>query len=162
MVTEQVGNVKVMGVDVTPAVETGHRAWWAYLGALGLAQDEINHLVARLLDRGAITEKEGRKLLDAAAAWPQKGFKNVEAELQHQLEVVLKRLGVVTRGDLEAMNLPTRADIQALGEKVAALARKVDQLRKLEETPVEKAAAPAHKPAPAKKVVEEKPAEAKA
>ncbi len=159
MVTKEVGNVKVMGVDVTPAVETGRRAWWAYLGAWGLAQDEVSQLVERLLDRGAITEKEGRKLVDAAAAWPQKGLKNVEAELQHQLEVVLKRLGVVTRGDLDAMSLPTRADIQALGEKVAALAKKVDQLRKLEEAPAEKAAP---KATPAKKAVEEKPVEVKA
>lgn len=164
MVTKPIEPIKVVGVDVTPALETGRRAWWAYLGAWGLAQDEVEDLVQRLVKRGTVTEKEGRKLLDEALGWPQKGFKAVEAEVQDQIEAVLKRFGVLTRADIEKMNLPTRSDIQALGEKVAALTKKVEALRKQEEPKLEKAPAPkapaaASKVAEAKKAVAEAPAE---
>jgi poly(hydroxyalkanoate) granule-associated protein len=167
MVTKPIGEVKVVGVDVTPVVETGRKAWWAYLGALGTAQDEILHLIDRMMERGTLAETESRKMLDQAMAWPQKSVKSVEVEVQRQVEAILDRLGVVTREDLALMNLPTRSDIQALSEKVAALAKKVDQLRKMEAPQAEKTEAVAAKVqtlnrkvnALKKAVEEEKPAE---
>ena len=91
------------------------------------------HLIDRMVERGTLTEKEGRKVVSEVMTWPQEGFKSFEAELQHQVSMMLDRLGVLTRADVQQMNLPTRADIQVLTEKVAALTKKVEQLRKMEE-----------------------------
>lgn len=118
---------------VNPVVDTGRRVWLAGIGALALAQDEILDFANRLVERGAITEKESRKLVQDLMEWPGKSVRTAEHEVQHQIDVVVHRLGVVTRADVDKMDLPTKADIQALSEKVQTLARKVDQLRKAEE-----------------------------
>lgn len=124
--------MKVPGV-MNPMMDAGRRAWLAGLGAVALAQDEILDFANRLVERGAITEKDSRKLVTDLMAWPEKNLKLAEHEVQHQIEVVLCRFGVLTRADIEKMDLPTKADIQSLAEKVQALTRKVEQLRKMEE-----------------------------
>jgi len=57
--------------------------------------------------------KDARKLLREMAE------KRKRVGLESQLEEVLDR-----------MNVPTKADIEALGEKIAILARKVEELKK--------------------------------
>ena len=97
----------------------------------------------RLVERGSLTEQDGRRQMEDLLVWHQKniqkniqmaeqGLQDVETELQRQVEAVLRRTGLVTKFDIEKMNLPTKADIQALGDKVTALSRKVDELRKAE------------------------------
>ncbi len=130
---------------LNPVKDASRRAWLAGLGAVALAQDEILDFANRLVERGAITEKDGRKLVNDLMAWPQKNLKMAEGEIQHQIEAVLCRFGVLTRADIEKMNLPTKADIQALAEKVQALSKKVDQLRKEQEPQAEKTEALAGK-----------------
>ncbi len=123
---------------MNPVMDAGRRAWLASLGAVALAQDEILDFVNKLVERGAITEKESRKLVGDLMAWPQKNLKMAEGEIQHQIEVVIHRLGVMTKDDLEKLDLPSKGDIQALSEKVQALSKKVDQLRKEQEPQAEK------------------------
>ncbi len=139
----------IMGMKVpemmNPMVAAGRRAWLAGLGAVALAQDEILDFANRLVERGAITEKESRKLVTDLMAWPEKNLKLAEDEIQHQIEVVLRRFGVLTRADIEKMDLPTKADIKALSEKVQALTRKVELLRKMEEPQAEQTEALAGK-----------------
>jgi poly(hydroxyalkanoate) granule-associated protein len=131
--------VKVAGIDLA---EAARRAWLAGLGAVAVAQDEIVALVHKMIERGAVTEQEGREWFEKtrgkAMKMPQKSWKSAESELDHQLDALLDWLGVPTKADLQRMDLPTRADIEALAEKVAALTKKVEQLRKAEEQPAHK------------------------
>lgn len=130
--------VRVLGMDMNPMIDLGRRAWWAYLGVFGMAQDEAAGLAKRMVERGGLTEKDGRKMVKDVMKWPRKGVRTVESEVQRQIEVVLDRLGVLTREDIEKLDLPSKADIQALSEKVALLAKKVEQMRKAEEPQAEK------------------------
>jgi len=131
---------EVGGMHFDPP-ETLRRLWLAGLGAGAMAQDEIERLAKRCVERGEMTEKESRKLIAKAKELPQKSIKSAEGQMDRQVDSVLDWLGILTKNDLERMDLPSRADIESLGEKVAALTRKVEQLRKAEETQTREVAA---------------------
>lgn len=88
----------------------------ASVGAVGLAQDEIEDFVNRLVKRGEIAEKDARKLIREVT---DKRAKHAGKGAEKQLEKLLDR-----------MNVPTKADIEALGVKINHLSAKVDELKK--------------------------------
>ncbi len=133
VVMDAENEVKVRGIDLA---EAARRAWLAGIGAMASAQDEVVALVNKMIERGEITEKEGRKWVEQwtnkAKKVPQKSLKSAGGGVHAQVDALLDRIGVPTKADIERMDLPTRADIEALSEKVAVLSRKIDQLRKVE------------------------------
>ncbi|MCC6190740.1 MAG: phasin family protein, partial [Anaerolineales bacterium] len=88
----------------------------AAVGAAALAQDEAVDFVNRLVERGEIAEKDARKLIREVSAKRRKG---VEKELDKRVESLL-----------DHMDVPSKADIDALGAKIATLTNKVEQLKK--------------------------------
>jgi polyhydroxyalkanoate synthesis regulator phasin len=85
----------------------------AMIGAVGLAQDALEHLVNRMVERGEISHKEARRLID---------------ELQHK-HPDLTRHGM--QRQIETVRygkFALKTDIQALHDQIAALSAKVDQL----------------------------------
>lgn len=88
----------------------------AGFGAVGLAQDELEEFVNRLVERGEIAEKDARKLMHEVTDRRRKG---VEKQMDKQLDEMLER-----------MNIPSKADIEALSHKITALTHKVDELKK--------------------------------
>ncbi len=90
----------------------------AGIGAVALAQDEIEDFVNRLVERGEIAEKDARKLIREVT---DKRRKSAEHELDKRLEEVLEQL-----------NVPSKTDIDALGHKITALTHKVEELKKVQ------------------------------
>jgi polyhydroxyalkanoate synthesis regulator phasin len=90
----------------------------AGVGAVALAQDEVEDFVNRLVERGEIAEKDARKLMREVTDRRRKG---AEKEMDRRLDDLLER-----------MNVPSKADIDALSHKITALTRKVDVLNKTE------------------------------
>lgn len=90
-------------------------------GAVGLAQDEAEAFVRRLVLRGELGEKDGRSLL-AEIHEQQRRFARLGPLflLERQVEFVLHRLSV-----------PTKTEIDQLSVKIEALSQKVDHLRQL-------------------------------
>lgn len=99
--------------------QTARKVVLAGIGAVALAQDEVEDFVNRLVERGEIAEKDARKLLREVT---DKRRKSAEKEMDRRLDDVLER-----------MNVPSKADIDALGHKITALTRKVDVLNKTTE-----------------------------
>jgi polyhydroxyalkanoate synthesis regulator phasin len=91
----------------------------ASVGAVALAQDEVEDFVAKLIERGEIAEKDGRKLVKEVVEKRKKDAHKAEDEVQKRMEEVLDK-----------MKVPTKADIDALSDKIGALSKKVDELRK--------------------------------
>lgn len=102
-----------------PLLDAAHKVLLAAVGAVGLAQDEIEDFVDKLVERGEIAEKDGRKLIKDIMERRKKEVRKTEDELGKRVEDVLDR-----------MNVPTKSDIDALGEKIAELTRKVDELKR--------------------------------
>jgi polyhydroxyalkanoate synthesis regulator phasin len=88
----------------------------AGFGAVGLAQDELEEFINRLVERGEIAEKDARKLMHEVT---DKRRKTAEKAMDKRLDEVLER-----------MNVPSKTDIEALSHKITALTHKVDELKK--------------------------------
>jgi poly(hydroxyalkanoate) granule-associated protein len=102
-----------------PLLEAARKVLLAGIGAVALAQDEVEDFVNRLIERGEIAEKDGRKLVREVMDRRKKDAEKAEDEVGKRVEEILDR-----------MNVPTKGDIEALGEKIASLAKKVDDLKK--------------------------------
>ena len=103
----------------SPLLDTARKVLLAGIGAVALAQEEIEDFVNKLVDRGEIAEKDGRKLVREVMDKRKKGAEKAEDELSKRVEEILDR-----------MNVPTKGDIEALGNKIASLTKKVDELKK--------------------------------
>lgn len=100
-------------------VDTLRKVLLATIGAVALAQDEMEDFVHKLIERGEIAEKDGRKLIDEVKDRRRKTQKGIEEGPSKHVQEILERL-----------NVPTKKDIDELGEKIASLAKKVDALKK--------------------------------
>lgn len=96
--------------------EASRKVLLAGIGAVALAQDEIEDFVNRLVERGEIAERDARKLLREVT---DKRRKSAEREMDKRLEEMLDQL-----------NVPSKADIDALGHKITSLTHKVEELKK--------------------------------
>ncbi len=102
-----------------PLLEAFRRLLLASIGAVVIAQEEIEDLINKLVERGEIAKKDGEKLMKEVMEKRKKEAAKSEDEVNKRISDVLDR-----------MNVPTKADIEALGEKIAALSKKVDELKK--------------------------------
>ncbi len=103
----------------SPLLETARKVLLAGIGAVALAQEEMEEFVNKLVERGEIAEKDGKKLVGEMMEKRKKEAKKAEDELDKRMEVLLDR-----------MNVPTKSDIEALSAKIVALTKKVDELKK--------------------------------
>ena len=103
----------------SPLLETARKVLLAGVGAVALAQEEIEEFVNKLIDRGEIAERDGRKLIDELMDKRRKKTREAEEQLDERVEDLLDR-----------MNVPTKADIEAISAKITILTKKVDELKK--------------------------------
>ncbi|MBK8985260.1 MAG: phasin family protein [Chloroflexi bacterium] len=99
------------------------RVLMAGIGAVVLAQEEVEEFVNKLIERGEIAEKDGRKLINEIV---EKRKKKAQDTTHNAQEEVDKRL----EGILDRLNIPTKSDIDALNVKVTELTDKVENLKK--------------------------------
>ncbi len=110
-------------VETRPLVETVHRVLLAGVGAVALAKEDIEGLIDKLVERGEIAEADGRKMIKDVMA---RRKKQASEQTKKAEEVLDKRVEEV----LGRMNIPTKDEIEALSAKIAALTKKVDELKK--------------------------------
>jgi poly(hydroxyalkanoate) granule-associated protein len=91
----------------------------AALGAAVIAEEEIEALINRLVERGELAEKDGKKLIHEAMDKRKSKTTNMTEDINKSINDVLQR-----------MNIPTKADIDNLGQKIAGLSKKIDELKK--------------------------------
>jgi poly(hydroxyalkanoate) granule-associated protein len=115
-VTEENGRQHVL-------LEGTQKLFWAGLGMVKIAQDELGDLTDRLVEKGEATEKETRERFDEFIAARRKQAKKrtrqVESSFDKRMEDVLHRFSI-----------PTRSEIKSLNNKISQLSKKVDELNK--------------------------------
>jgi poly(hydroxyalkanoate) granule-associated protein len=104
-------------------LETVRRVLMAGIGAVVLAQEEIEEFVNKLVERGEIAEKDGRKLINEIV---EKRKKKTQESVQAAQDGADKRFESL----LDRLNVPTKSDIDALNDKVTELTNKVENLKK--------------------------------
>jgi poly(hydroxyalkanoate) granule-associated protein len=102
----------------SPLYEGVRRMILAGIGALALAQDEVEELIDRLVERGAIAEKERVDLVEEIRTRRKSSREKTRARFNERMEETLER-----------MNVPTKKDINALNDKLTTLTKKVEELR---------------------------------
>lgn len=101
-----------------PLLDMARRVLLASIGAVALAADEIEDFVDRLVERGEIAEKDGRKLVKDVLE-RRRAMGPLDEKLDEQIERVVNRL-----------NIPTKSDVQDLSSRMAELSQKIDELEK--------------------------------
>lgn len=119
----------VDGREPNPFLQIAHRVLLAGIGAVALAQEEIEEFVDRLVERGEIAEKDGRKILSDVLERRRRRVEETEEEAVEVVESVSSEIDSRIEGILHRMNVPTKSDIDSLSEKIATLTEKVDQLK---------------------------------
>jgi len=102
---------------VSPLLDAVRRVLLASIGAVALAADEIEDFVNKLVERGEIAEKDGRKLVKDVLE-RRKEMSPIEQKLDRQMDRFLTRL-----------NIPTRDDVESLSARIADLSKKIDELK---------------------------------
>ncbi len=112
---------EILEENPNPMLEMARKVLLASIGALALTQEEIEKFVNKLIERGEIAEKDGRKLINDIKEKRRKKSEetqsDVEEVLEHRMEGVLAR-----------MNIASKSDINALNQKITALNEKLDEL----------------------------------
>jgi poly(hydroxyalkanoate) granule-associated protein len=103
----------------SPFFDAARKVLLASIGVMAVAQDELEDFVEKLIDRGEIAEKDGKKLLREMIEKRKKRSQEVEVEMSRKV-----------RETMERMNIPTRGDLEKLTSSIAALSQKIDELGK--------------------------------
>ena len=99
-------------------LEPLHKAVLAGVGAVALGVDAIDKVAGRFIERGEAVEKDAQKIWRQFARELQKRQKRAERGVGKELDEMR-----------DAMDIPSKSDIDALSEKIAELSTKVDALK---------------------------------
>ncbi len=104
-------------------LDTVRRVLMAGVGVVVLAQEEVEEFVNKLIERGEIAEKDGRKLINDVFENRKQQAQETKQATQEEIDKRLERI-------LDRLNVPTRSDIDMLNAKVTELTEKVEELKK--------------------------------
>ena len=105
---------------VAAGVESALRA---SIGLFSLGKEETEAIINRMIERGELAEKDGRRILKDLFGRPKKGVQQINRRMENALDETIV-------GILNMLNVPTRSDLRTLSEKINELAEKVDELSK--------------------------------
>ena len=134
---------------LTKVRETAHKGFLAYIGAFAMAADEVvelsktareqfntrieetrgntDTLASNMIERGTNFQTDARKRIDEVLEG-RRGTLNEQTE--KVVNVVEKRVEEL----LARVNLPTKDSIEQLNKRINSLGRKIDKVRKDQET----------------------------
>lgn len=119
---------------VNPFFKAAHSLMLASIGVVALSKDEIETVVNRLVEKGEITEKDGRKLVeDLLSRTKEVSTSSVKKTTEHVTKTTSKTEDILTKrieAVLNTMNIPSKQDIEDLTKKINTLSRKVSNLDK--------------------------------
>jgi poly(hydroxyalkanoate) granule-associated protein len=104
--------------QASPLAAMLRRVLLAGIGAVALTQEEIEKFVDKLVERGELAQEEGKKVVSDVMEKRKQEAKKSQDELDKRMEVIMDR-----------MNVPSKSDIDALSAKITALGKKVDELK---------------------------------
>lgn len=109
-----------------PMLDMARKVLLASIGAVALTQEEIEKFVQKLIERGEIAEKDGRKLIKDVMERRKRKVEETEVEIEEERDRWMADI-------MARMNIPSKSDIDALSAKITALTEKVDELRESQE-----------------------------
>src|SRR5512135_746610 len=87
----------------TQLTELLRKTLLATLGAAVIAQEEIETLINKLVERGEIAQKDGQKLMHEMMDKRKSRTKQVEDEVNKNIKDVLERMNIPTKSDIDSL-----------------------------------------------------------
>jgi len=106
-----------------PMLEMARKVLLAGIGVVALTQEEAEKIVNKLIERGEIAEKDGRKLIKDLMEKRKRKAAEVQTEAEDELEARMEEV-------LAKMNIASKSDIESLNRKLTTLSKKLDDLNK--------------------------------
>jgi poly(hydroxyalkanoate) granule-associated protein len=111
------------------AADTAHALWLAGLGAVSIAQKRGGDALSGLIAEGHDLQTRAQKLAQELTSGATEQVKDALAPFQAGFKRSIKKVGVVVQsaiaGTLARLGIPTKADIDELSQRVAALSKQL-------------------------------------
>jgi poly(hydroxyalkanoate) granule-associated protein len=105
--------------EPNPFFEAVRKVGLAGVGAVALTVEALEDLVEKLVERGELTEEEGRKLVNDVWSRRKKDAKKAEEEVNRRVDELMSRF-----------DIPTKAEFEDLSAQIGEVSKKVDELKK--------------------------------
>ena len=102
-------------------VDNVHKVFLVGLGAAAMAQDEIVNLIEKFAEQGQQTEKKARETISGMVESRKKNVVDVNEKAEEEMT---SRMASA----LNRFNIPSRAEIKDLNEKISVLSEKIDEI----------------------------------
>jgi poly(hydroxyalkanoate) granule-associated protein len=102
-----------------PLFKSLRRLMLASIGLVAMTMDEMEEIVDKLVERGEIAEKDGKKLVEEVKEKRKAKMAEADEQVGKHLEDILVR-----------MKVPTKSDIDALSKKINDLSTKIEGMNK--------------------------------
>lgn len=96
-------------------LETIKRTFFTGLGVYSVTKDKVDSLVSELIEKGNVTEEEGRKL----SVEMLKAVERSKTEIDKMIDNRISRA-------IEKMDLARNSDLERINENIEILKRKID------------------------------------
>jgi len=103
----------------SPMFEGVRRVLLAGMGVMALTMDEVQDFVDKMVERGELAEKDGKKIVREVMEKRKKKAEEAQVKVTKRVREIMNR-----------MDISTKADIEALSKAVDDLSKKVDELMK--------------------------------
>ncbi|WP_298401750.1 phasin family protein [uncultured Chloroflexus sp.] len=142
MTTVEEIEVNVRQIDETPPpvnpsvqiFEVVRKLMLAGIGAFALSREEAEAFLNRLVERGELAQKDAQKLFEEAAERFRKTAMPQTDQVQTNLNNLTAQVETSFEQFLNRLNIPSKRDIDELSAKIAQLAARVEELRRVQET----------------------------
>jgi polyhydroxyalkanoate synthesis regulator phasin len=115
--------------------------WYATLGALTSAEENLEKQVRRLLKRNKVTTRDASAMLKDVGALigreRRKALKDLDARMKalqarvrNERKAVSRTVNDAVEAALAAVNIPSRHEVHELTRKVDELSRKIDRFKR--------------------------------
>lgn len=105
--------------EPNPLFDAVRKVCLAGVGAVALTVEALEDLVEKLVERGELTEEEGRKLVNDVWSKRKKDAKKAEDEVNKRVDDLMSRF-----------DIPTKAEFEDLSTQISEVSKKVDDLKK--------------------------------
>lgn len=121
--------IKRKKVEATVAADKLHAVWLAGLGAVSIAHKRGGKVLHGMIDEGQDFQARVRRLVREIGADAQAQLAGAMAPLRMHARDNAKRAGKLferlVAGALDKLGVPSKADIEALGQRMSALSRQL-------------------------------------
>jgi len=85
-------------------LDTIHKMFLAGVGLAAMTKDKIDEHIKELVEKGKLTEKEGREIAEDMLKKSEQAKKDLEKQVEKQVQQTLQTLQIASKQDVEKLS----------------------------------------------------------